>query len=993
MIYHIQYQRCLIAGIISLVSLFLLVDVVLAEEVNVSNTSDFPGSVQLVTEGADGKAVYAHYSFKCCDISDDGSFVFKSDATNLVMPKISNTYRIYFYDNLTKKVLVLPEFGNDRLDGVKITDDKTWIMIQTFDYVTKIDKAFLYNTSTTELIPMVKADGTTLLVGGLDVTADDSVVAFSTPTRLAPADTNSKSDLYLWNRDTKAIYLVSTTANSNSAAGIEGPWRISADDTFVAYIGVGNNFPNCGIRTYDIYRKNIATGDMVCVTAEIPENNQEYFNSFQMSADGNVFVFTAIVTEGVNPRSTNLYLVDLTKGTTPTVLFNREEYNTINHLKLTKDGKNVIYSKELYGKTTELCTYNVQTATHSCIAKPTIVRDGDLWLTSPTGRYSVISSWDHMWIGSTVENRNSNGNYNDLFIWDREGVNNAISGKVTGDNGVAGLAGVILSNGSRERYVTDANGVYTIPYLNAGQLYEITPRLTGKMFFPTSKLETVSVGTSRVDFATFSCPAGKWTANYFPDVDMIQDAAVARCESDIDYYWGSTALVGGDQLPATTFGARWTQTLAIETSGWYRFRAFWDDRFRLTIDGTVRINGWESKAFRDGSVLDYFAAGTHTLSIEYANLAGDAMVDLDWYLCPNGAADCSLDITPRYQTNYLSTAMPAQCANEGLQTVSRWGCALTAVTMALEARGVNITPSELNTWLSENNGYRDTSVPCDGSIRDWQKIPEFVQQYTNGKVRLVWKSTGTPSDVIRTQRQPVVLSVADSSHFILATDVARVGDQDTLGVNDPHHAWACQAVQNPNITGAQSVLSCRTGALRHASTTIEEEIYRGVSSFRGYLATTEERTSSLQIELTGAHAQVINQDDQMTGFNSVTGEFSTGIPGSFYFESAIEPPTIDPPAIPSVTIRRTLYLPEHADGRFRLRIFPQINSASGQTEPIELTVISHDADFATQILELSSSDDEIYNEYEIVVAPANNLEVTPVPLNTTRHIFLPYVER
>jgi pimeloyl-ACP methyl ester carboxylesterase len=503
--YQKWYRRIVHAGVLSLLVIFLSLGVAGAEENEVSNTSDvFPGSVQLVTQSADGNGVYANHAAQ--SMSEDGSFVFTSNAKNLVTPPTTGgEERFYFFDNVAKTVSVLPSFGTDGFLNAQITPDKQWIVLSTFDYTLKINKLFLYSTVTAELTAVTKADGTTINGGASTLTADGSIVAITTLQQLTPADTNTKYDLYLWHRSTKEVQLTTTNSN-NTAIGIErGASGMSDDGNLITYMGSGSNFPACGNRTDDVYRKNIATGEVICVTQGIDDSDGEYFNNPQMSADGSVFLVNGLVTVGLNPQMIATYLVNLNNGTTPTLLFNQSELNALKFFRLTADGKQVIYSNGVYTDPNNLrkfCTYEIAAASHSCVTRPDGTQDGNMTAISPTGRFSVIWSWDHSWIGSTADTIApiTQNRYAELFIWDRNGVNNAISGKVTGDDGTTGLEDVTLNNGTRERYVTNANGQYTIPYLNAGQSYEITPSLSGKTFYPASK--QVAAPSGNVDFST-----------------------------------------------------------------------------------------------------------------------------------------------------------------------------------------------------------------------------------------------------------------------------------------------------------------------------------------------------------------------------------------------------------------------------------------------------------------------------------------------------------
>lgn len=144
----------------------------------------------------------------------------------------------------------------------------------------------------------------------------------------------------------------------------------------------------------------------------------------------------------------------------------------------------------------------------------------------------------------------------------------------------------------------------------------------------------------------------------------------------------------------------------------------------------------------------------------------------------------------QYQSPYPSMAETASWANMTYAngqngacgtTIAGCGCALTSAVMMLRAHGIttargqDVNPGTLNTWLKNHNGY-------SGGAINWMKIAE----YANNAVKFIGRADNSPA--VLTQQlnagNPTILNVkARGNHFLLATRALA----NTYEVRDPSY--------------------------------------------------------------------------------------------------------------------------------------------------------------------------------------------------------------
>lgn len=142
-----------------------------------------------------------------------------------------------------------------------------------------------------------------------------------------------------------------------------------------------------------------------------------------------------------------------------------------------------------------------------------------------------------------------------------------------------------------------------------------------------------------------------------------------------------------------------------------------------------------------------------------------------------------LVIQPLKQTDSL---WGANIYDNTSKTISKKGCALTSVIMALRHYGITtgidgkeVSPDNLNAWLNSYNGYEK-----DGVIK-W----DAIETYSGDKVDIqkieVRDDTLLNSDL--NNGSPVIIDVSSTTrqHFVVATGAMCAGNETIWTINDP----------------------------------------------------------------------------------------------------------------------------------------------------------------------------------------------------------------
>lgn len=128
-----------------------------------------------------------------------------------------------------------------------------------------------------------------------------------------------------------------------------------------------------------------------------------------------------------------------------------------------------------------------------------------------------------------------------------------------------------------------------------------------------------------------SVAADHWKGEYFSNSTLSGNPVMTRDDgtSGLSYSWGfETSPSSTCNMPNRDWAARWTRTVNF-TSGVYRFSCSSDDGMRLYIDGQLVLDRWFDQAAA-GQTVDATLSGTHTITVEYYQNAGNASIGLSW---------------------------------------------------------------------------------------------------------------------------------------------------------------------------------------------------------------------------------------------------------------------------------------------------------------------------------------------------------------------------
>ncbi len=125
-----------------------------------------------------------------------------------------------------------------------------------------------------------------------------------------------------------------------------------------------------------------------------------------------------------------------------------------------------------------------------------------------------------------------------------------------------------------------------------------------------------------------SCANGQFLAAYFTNVSLSGNPFFGRCETAINYDWGTGGP--GFGIPTDLFSARWSGRFGFATSGWYAFTVTADDGVRLYVDGTRILDRWVDQPATTYRVGRWLSAGYHTVTVEYYERTGNAVIRVSW---------------------------------------------------------------------------------------------------------------------------------------------------------------------------------------------------------------------------------------------------------------------------------------------------------------------------------------------------------------------------
>jgi ELWxxDGT repeat protein len=290
------------------------------------------------TDGTEGNGTSEHPS-----LSADGTVIaFISAATNLVPGDINSVKDVFHRNLLTGTTSRLSLAA----DGSQANNQSSYLSLSPNGKVI----AFTSNASNlvtgdsnnfTDVFLRNISAGTTTLVSGLrptgnnssdntssgqhTVSADGRYIAFSSDaTNLVQGDTNFARDVFVYDRVTKTITLVSVASNGTQGNSSSFAPSISADGKRVAFYSIAFNLIDGDTNNLaDVFVRDLATGTTtrVSVAPDGSQGNDSSFNS-SISADGKVVAFQSYASNlaiGDTNNSSDIFIRDFATGTTTRV--------------------------------------------------------------------------------------------------------------------------------------------------------------------------------------------------------------------------------------------------------------------------------------------------------------------------------------------------------------------------------------------------------------------------------------------------------------------------------------------------------------------------------------------------------------------------------------------------------------------------------------------------------------------------------------------------
>lgn len=142
----------------------------------------------------------------------------------------------------------------------------------------------------------------------------------------------------------------------------------------------------------------------------------------------------------------------------------------------------------------------------------------------------------------------------------------------------------------------------------------------------TVRMEYYEHGGGAVAKLSWQHVAGSgWSAQYFNNRNLSGSPQFTRNDDSVYFNWGSGGP--GNGVGNDDFSVRWTKSLNVPRSGYYRFYTRADDGVRVWVDGHLRINSWKDQAPTTyGSNWLYLSKGNHSIKVEYYEHGGGAYI-------------------------------------------------------------------------------------------------------------------------------------------------------------------------------------------------------------------------------------------------------------------------------------------------------------------------------------------------------------------------------
>ncbi|GAP97340.1 Calx-beta domain-containing protein [Leptolyngbya sp. NIES-2104] len=309
-------------------------DVFLRDRQTGKNTLISRGSA--IANGASGNAI----------ISANGNYiVFTSAASNLVAGDTNNQVDLFWVNRQTGEIRLVSQGANApslnpviSADGLVVAFTSTASNLVAGD-TNGLQDVFVWNSANNSIVQISRGDG----VSEQPVISQDGrYVAFiSAASNLVAGDTNGRRDVFVWDRNTSALTLVSRSTNGTLSDGDSSELSISSNGRKIAFTSTASNLIDNAADAdgdEDVFVRDLDTNTTIHVSVNqsggystVPQTGPNAgFNarafSPVISGNGEFVVFTSdfddLVTGDANGAN-DIFRRNLAAGTTQLVSVNR----------------------------------------------------------------------------------------------------------------------------------------------------------------------------------------------------------------------------------------------------------------------------------------------------------------------------------------------------------------------------------------------------------------------------------------------------------------------------------------------------------------------------------------------------------------------------------------------------------------------------------------------------------------------------------------------
>lgn len=243
-----------------------------------------------------------------------------------------------------------------------------------------------------------------------------------------------------------------------------------------------------------------------------------------------------------------------------------------------------------------------------------------------------------------------------------------------------------------------------------------TPAPTVDLSTPTPVPETPMPTPPLVEPSPVPPPVGAWRVEIYANDTLSGSPALVRDEPGptLERDWGGDSAAAG--LPVDRFSVRWTGSFGFNVAD-YRFLVRADDGVRVTFDGRLIVDDWDSRQAElvTGDVRND-RPGAHVVTVEYRDIDGPASISLRW---------SQLGYYPDWRGEYYAGTTPMSepiLVRNDPEVNFDWGTAAPHAALPSDqffvrwTRGVSLLPGTYRFWARADDGVRiwlDTQLVAD----------------------------------------------------------------------------------------------------------------------------------------------------------------------------------------------------------------------------------------------------------------------------------------